>query len=261
MLRLLLTVAAVVRMSCAAEMGPALPNAHSHNDYEHKRPLLDALANGFTSVEADIYLVEGRLLVAHERKDMEMEKTLDRLYLEPLAKLAAGKKSIFPEGGALTLLIDIKSEAEPTYEALKEVLSKYAGSLTRFDGDQIQTNAVTIILSGNRPREKLLSEKKRFVAFDGRLSDLGQNHPVSFMPLVSDNWTTHFKWTGEEAFPDEERSKLRQLVQKAHAEKRRIRFWATADKKAVWRELQSAGVDLINTDDLPGLATFLGAGN
>ena len=29
------------------------------------------------------------------------------------------------------------------------------------------------------------------------------------------------------------------------------------EKIAVWRELQAAGVDLINTDDLPGLQRFL----
>ncbi|MFM7555618.1 MAG: hypothetical protein ACKPAH_10035, partial [Verrucomicrobiota bacterium] len=37
----------------------ALPQAHSHNDYEQKRPLLEALDHGFCSVEADVYLVEG----------------------------------------------------------------------------------------------------------------------------------------------------------------------------------------------------------
>src|SRR5436190_1820266 len=37
-----------------------LPNAHAHNDYLHTRPLLDALDQGFCSVEADIHLVNGK---------------------------------------------------------------------------------------------------------------------------------------------------------------------------------------------------------
>ncbi len=241
----------------AAEIGPALPNAHSHNDYEHKRPLLDALSQGFTSVEADIYLVDGRLLVAHDRKDVRPDRTLEALYLDPLKKFSGGRKSIFPEGGTLTLLIDIKTEAEPTYTTLKTVLEKYSSMLTEFRNGQIQTNAVTVILSGNRPREMLLAEQQRFASYDGRLADLGHQHPVSFMPLVSDNWRTHFAWTGEGAFPAIERQKLRDLVKQAHAEKKRIRFWASPDTKDVWRELRDAGVDLINTDDLPALAAFL----
>ena len=43
-----------------------LANAHSHNDYEHDRPLLDALDHGFKSIEADIFLFEGQLLVTHD---------------------------------------------------------------------------------------------------------------------------------------------------------------------------------------------------
>src|SRR4051812_2888640 len=43
-----------------------LQRAHAHNDYEHRRPLFDALARGFSSVEADVWLSRGKLLVAHQ---------------------------------------------------------------------------------------------------------------------------------------------------------------------------------------------------
>src|SRR5689334_23371364 len=61
-----------------------LRRAHAHNDYEHKRPLFDALDNGFCSIEPDIYLIEGQLLVAHDRDEVSPERTLQRLYLDPL---------------------------------------------------------------------------------------------------------------------------------------------------------------------------------
>jgi len=61
-----------------------LAQAHAHNDYEHDRPLFDALSHGFTSVEADIYLVDGQLLVAHDPEDLDPARTLRSLYLEPL---------------------------------------------------------------------------------------------------------------------------------------------------------------------------------
>jgi len=50
---------------------------------------------------------------------------------------------------------------------------------------------------------------------------------------------------------------LKQFVQRAHQQGRRIRFWAAPDNPAGWRELQQAGVDLLNTDDLAGLREFL----
>jgi len=51
-------------------MAKPLLRAHSHNDYAHTRPLLDALDQGFCSVEADIYLENGQLLVGHDKKDL-----------------------------------------------------------------------------------------------------------------------------------------------------------------------------------------------
>ena len=47
----------------AEELPGPLGQAHAHNDYYHKRPLLDALSHGFCSVEADVFLKNGRLLV------------------------------------------------------------------------------------------------------------------------------------------------------------------------------------------------------
>src|SRR5262245_55861246 len=116
----------------SAQVKPQI-QAHAHNDYAHSRPLLDALEHGFCSVEADIHLVEGELLVAHDRDHVRPGRTLQALYLDPLRERArknGGK--VFPAGPGLILLIDIKSEADPTYEVLRRVLSRYSELLTAF---------------------------------------------------------------------------------------------------------------------------------
>jgi hypothetical protein len=85
---------------------------------------------------------------------------------------------------------------------------------------------------------------------------------VDFMPWISDSWSKHFRWNGQGDMPPEERAKLRQLVEQAHRRGRKLRFWGTPDRLEVWRECAGADVDLINTDKLAGLASFLrdGAG-
>ena len=71
-----------VWVSLGAEVVP-LTRAHAHNDYEHARPLAEALERGFCSVEADVWLVAGKLLVAHDLKDAKPQRTLESLYLDP----------------------------------------------------------------------------------------------------------------------------------------------------------------------------------
>src|SRR5436305_9752705 len=63
-----------------------LTNGFAHNDYEHRRPLLDALELGFCAVEADIYLTNKQILVGHDWDKLSPQRTLESLYLEPLAQ-------------------------------------------------------------------------------------------------------------------------------------------------------------------------------
>ncbi len=219
------------------------PRAHSHNDYEQPRPLVDALAQGFDSIEADVWLVNGRLLVAHELAQAQPGRTLESLYLDPLRERTQRNPR------SLILLIDVKTDAEETWRALDAVLAGYADL-----GERVQ-----FIVSGNRPRALMAAQPWRRAAMDGRLEDLAGDAPAGLIPLVSDNWAKHFTWRGVGEFPAGERGQLERIVAQAHAQKRLLRFWGTPDDPAVWRELRRAGVDFIGTDHLVELRRFLAA--
>ncbi len=59
------------RVHVVAQEDAAVPlaRAHAHNVYEHERPIFDALSHGFTSVEADVWFVNGERLMGHELGD------------------------------------------------------------------------------------------------------------------------------------------------------------------------------------------------
>lgn len=263
-IRVLLTVNIVTTVSVVFAVEPAvipLPQAHAHNDYLHERPLLDALDQGFCSVEADIFLVDGKLLVAHTQSELTPARTLESLYLKPLAeRVRAGGGRVYRNGPQMTLLIDFKNDGAETWALLNEVLARYAEMLTRVEGNEVVEGAVTVIVSGDRPFEVIAKTTPRYAGVDGRLSDLDSDAPSHFMPLISDQWSRHFKWKGKGSMPEEERQKLADLVQRVHRSGRRLRFWATPDVEPMWRTLHEAGVDLINTDDLDGLSRFLRSG-
>ncbi|WP_406389847.1 phosphatidylinositol-specific phospholipase C/glycerophosphodiester phosphodiesterase family protein [Streptomyces sp. NBC_00887] len=242
-----------------------LARAHAHNDYLHPRPLHDALAHGFTSVEADIFLVDGELLVAHEEAGLDPTRTLTSLYLDPLlARVRANHGSVYAGyRPPLQLLIDIKNDGAATYLALDAVLRRYRQILTRFSHGRVRTGAVTPVISGDRAaRVPMEAQSTRYAFYDGRLDDLGTAAPASFIPLISSNWTQSFSWLGTGPFPAAERDRLRTLTSAARGSGQRVRFWATPDvagpeRDAVWTELLAVGVDHLNTDDLVGLEAFL----
>ncbi|MFJ1957507.1 phosphatidylinositol-specific phospholipase C/glycerophosphodiester phosphodiesterase family protein [Streptomyces microflavus] len=261
-------VAAASPAAVGRPSGPRpLRHAHAHNDYLHPRPLYDALAHGFTSVEADIFLVDGELLVAHDPAGLDPRRTPAALYLDPLRALVrAGRGSVHPHHRApLQLLIDIKADGVAAYRELHRQLARHRSLFTRYHHGRVRPGAVTAVISGDRAaRVPMEAQRTRLAFYDGRLDDLGAASPASFTPLISANWTQTFGWLGAGPFPRAERDRLRTLVAAAHREGRRIRFWATPDlpgpeREAVWSELLAAGVDHLNTDDLAGLERFLRA--
>ncbi|MBD0843587.1 phosphatidylinositol-specific phospholipase C/glycerophosphodiester phosphodiesterase family protein [Streptomyces sp. TRM68416] len=244
-----------------------LRRAHAHNDYEHPRPLLDALDHRFTSVEADIFLVGDQLLVAHDPVDLDPARTLESLYLDPLAARVRANHGSVHRGyrKPLQLLIDIKTEGSSTYLELDRHLKRYKHLFTTYAHGRVFPGPVTAVISGDRAaRLPMEAQTVRRAFYDGRLTDLGSAAPASFIPLISDNWTNHFTWRGVGPFPDAERQKLHTIVRAAHARRQRVRFWATPDlpgpeRDALWAELVAADVDHLNTDDLAGLEAFLDA--
>ncbi|MDB6025308.1 MAG: hypothetical protein JWM68_1531 [Verrucomicrobiales bacterium] len=265
----LLLLFSVVVLAASAE--PFVPNrrAHAHNDYEHSRPLADALDQGFCSVEADVYLVDGKLLVAHNRKDCRPERTLESLYLEPLQKRVRQNGGVFPGVVGFCLWLDVKvdsaktkgdeaknkEESENTCKRINELLEQYSGMLTQFSERQVKTNAVTVILTGSH--SEMSPKGMQYVCYDSTSAKAVSEPPQKFSLALSENWTHLFTWRGDGKMPALEKDRLRDLIAEAHAHGKRVRFWATPEKVPVWNELLAADVDWIGTDHLKELAEFL----
>ena len=254
---MLVLVVSLVLVHCPGSEPAPLIHTHAHNDYEHKRPLFDALDHGFCSVEADIYIVDGQLLVAHNRSQVKPERTLQSLYLDPLrerVKKNGGK--VYANGPEVTLLIDIKPDWRTIYPTLREVLKQYADILSTFEGDQKKTNAITAILSGSRSLDMFKGETVRYAAYDGTLANLDSDASANLIPWISENWGATFKWPGRGEMSLADKLKLQETVTKAHHKGRQVRFWGAPDNATFWREMFLNGVDLINTDDLEGVQKF-----
>jgi glycerophosphoryl diester phosphodiesterase len=234
---------------------------HSHNDYWRKRPLMQALELGYGSIEADIFGVDGELLVGHDRQELTPKRSLRAMYVDPLVKRVQERGGVVYEKGEkpLQLLIDIKSDGEETYKLLDVLLRQHSEVFTEYRDGQVIERAITVVISGACPRAMIEKQDNRFAFVDGRKEDIEAESttPVSLVPLFSEAWTTFFSWAGGGEMPEEQREKLQEVVRKAHAKGMTVRFWGAPQVESVWKEQKDAGVDWINVDDLERGATFL----
>lgn len=238
----------------------ALINAHSHNDYKHKHPLVDALKNGFTSVEADIFLKNNKLIVAHFSPFLKRHQTLEALYLKPLfdSLIQRNGNLYAPINRPFILLIDIKTDPEKTYKTLIPLLEKYSSILSGFEKSVFTKRAVTIILTGNKPFDLILNQSKRHAFIDENLMIIKNSpHDMNYCPLSSCRYSDILNWKGNGKIPETEKQKLKTLIECAHKQGKLVRLWDSPENQDVWKELLDAGVDLINTDELEKLKEFL----
>ncbi|WP_295711226.1 phosphatidylinositol-specific phospholipase C/glycerophosphodiester phosphodiesterase family protein [Mucilaginibacter sp.] len=239
-----------------------LLNGFAHNDYWHKRPLYDALDNGFTHIEADIYLRGNKLIVAHILPIFKKQRTLERLYFKPLMECIEGnnkeiKCPVYP----LTLMIDIKSDADKTYQALEILLEKYRPILSGYNNGVYTQRQVTVVITGHKPSEMIKTQQNRLAFIDEDLMQLKQDTiSKNLYQTASCKYSHLLKWDGRGDFSPVEKKRLCTYVMLAHRFGKKVRLWASPENEAVWKELLNCGVDLINTDKLVELKNFLTSG-
>ncbi len=225
-------------------------NAHSHNDYEQTNPLYEAYDNGFGSIEADIFLQDGRLLVGHNLSELKNDRTLENLYLTPLQSAIKNNHG-YPYSDKkkqLQLMIDIKTSAVATLDTLIQVLQHYPSI--------INSQSMIITISGNRPMPETFSDYPSFIHFDGVLSEEYSNNALKKIVMLSDDFKNYSLWNGNDSLTQQDRQKLVDLINKAHRLKKKVRFWDAPDNINAWKTLMNLHVDYINTDHIQQLSDF-----
>ena len=236
----------------------ALPHAYAHNDYWHKRPLFDALDNGFTHIETDVYLRHSKLMVAHLPLLLRNKHTIEGLYLQPLlARLTSINEHDQTALDTIMLMIDIKSKGEKTYTALRKLLDNYKSILSTCENGKVVIRNLTLVLTGHRPLQLLASEESRFVFADEDLRKINTSQQQNQMYSTASCKYSHLiKWRGRGLISAFEKERLKALVYGAHLFGIKVRLWGSPENEVVWHFLQDCGVDLINTDKLVALKQF-----
>jgi len=229
----------------------SVANAHSHNDYEQPVPLYTAYHEGFGSIEADIFWHNGELLVAHNKEELPLHRTLEELYLKPLqAFIEKNNGHIYADSARrLQLMIDIKTDSVTTLNKLVALLQKYP-VLT-------QCSTLQIAISGNRPEVSTYTSYPSFIYFDGELNKEYPADVLSRIVMMSGELKKYTEWNGKGIIPAPQWSALQQVVKRAHALKKTVRFWGAPDFTNAWYQLIRLQVDYINTDSIKALSNFL----
>ncbi|MDR6781605.1 alkaline phosphatase [Pedobacter africanus] len=237
-----------------AQTGLSPNQGHSHNDYHQNIPLLTAYYAGMGSIEADIFLKNGELYVAHDTSEIKANATLKQLYLDPLAALyhKNGNRPYPDTAMKLQLVIDIKKNHQQVLPQLIKALNVYGDV---FKSDQ-NPDAIRIVLSGDMPKAENFKNYPGYIAFDGRPYTIYTPEQLKRVAMISDDLKKYTAWNGKGTPTKTDEAKLRRVIEQARQKNKPFRFWATQDSPNTWIVLEKLGVHWLNTDQPEKLRSF-----
>ncbi len=243
---LVLFVGFIIFFQCKKAQNSIQLGLHSHNDYEQSIPFWTAYESGLNSIEVDVFLKNDSLYVTHSESEIINDRTIESLYLTPLSKVISSQSDSMKK---LQILVDIKSESQPTLNKLEKTLNYYP--------EIIDKENISIVISGNRPDPKKYVDYPDFIVFDYQSLDPLENDKIwSKIALISLNFKNYSSWNGVGNISAEDFTKLDSIIRLAHSYGKPFRFWGTPDSEIAWEVFRKLRIDYINTDKPVQVAAY-----
>ena len=218
---------------------------HSHNDYNRTVPFWEAYSQHCASIEADVFLQDGEILVAHNRKDVTAERSLRKMYIEPIVKTFRENGGRMWKGSddRLQLVVDLKTgESLPGVIALAE---EYPDVFTT-------ENGVKIVITGDEPAPEDFGKWPSWLWFDGDFKDGKLTYTpeqLKRIAMISTDFRKFARnWNGKGRMINSELEAVTKAIETAHEAGKPIRFWDAPEGTTAYFTLHKLGVDFFNTD-------------
>ena len=228
-------------------------NVFAHNDYVRPNPFHTAYNLGVGFIEADVFLRNKKLMVAHTENEIREGRDLETLYLQPLLReVKQNGGYAYPDAAdRLTLMIDLKTEGPPTLDALVTLLDRYP-ALT-------SCRNLQFMISGNVPSPDTWEKYPSYIHIDGRPGIPYTAEQLKRVSMISTNFRSHARWDGHQEISPDDRKAIQALVDDAHRKRKVFRFWAAPDFPEAWQKFMDMQMDVIVTDKVTEACDFLRA--
>jgi len=249
-MKILCRLLVLALLLAAFKASPQTPKfIHSHNDYNNLTPFYKAFYNGFNCIEADVFCVNGKLLVAHDSTKLSPYRTLKELYLDPIIYALSHDGS-----RQLCLLIDVKKDHQKVLDVLVQELKPLENHLLSKD----HPGRLKILISGERPLPSEYKNYPGYLFFDDNLVNPHTKAEWDWVGMVSLDFSSYSKWNGTGEILKTDREKIKYTIDSVHTNTRKpVRFWGAPDSPASWALQIDLGTDVIGTDLIDQLPAYL----
>ena len=256
---LLFSVLVVFTIQLSFSQKNAKPIISSHN-FSGQTELWESIGIGILNYQADVMYIYGKLYVTPLMPDSAKHKlpTLTEAYLYPLYnQFKKNNGEIIPGySGDVFLILNFTAQPTQIYKQLAIEMRPFSDMLTyKVDGTEHQ-GKLRILIKDKTQLEKINNIKPSFLGLVGNLSDIDQNIDTNKMPLIEVDFNELTAWKGTGNIPFEDFTKIKALVDKVHAQKKKISIANCPSYKTVADLIQTSKADFMTTPEATRMAGF-----
>jgi len=256
---LLFSVLVVFTIQLSFSQKNAKPIISSHN-FSGQTELWESIGIGILNYQADVMYIYGKLYVTPLMPDSAKHKlpTLTEAYLYPLYnQFKKNNGEIIPGySGDVFLILNFIAQPTQIYKQLAIEMRPFSDMLTyKVDGTEHQ-GKLRILIKDKTQLEKINNIKPSFLGLVGNLSDIDQNIDTNKMPLIEVDFNELTAWKGTGNIPFEDFTKIKALVDKVHAQKKKISIANCPSYKTVADLIQTSKADFMTTPEATRMAGF-----
>ena len=226
--------------------------AHSHNDSRQLRPFTEAYDQQFGSIETDVFVKNGTLYAVNHEVDATAERTLAKLYLQPISQqLEKNNGMIYVQNDVyLQLVFDLITPASESMPLLVKELEKYK-NLTE------SNCTVKIVITGKIPAPELFDKYPDYIQFEGSPDVDYTPKQLERVALIGQSLQKYTSWYGEGPLSKNDKKSISKVVQKAHELGKKIRFRDAPDNINTWKTMMALQVDYLDTGKVIQMGDYL----
>jgi hypothetical protein len=233
----------------------------SAQNFTNSTELWESIGLGIVNYQADVMYIYGKLYVTALMPDSPDHKlpTLSDAYLFPLySQFKKNNGEILPGyAGDIFLILKLNSQPNQVYKQLYIEMRPFTDMLTVKTPGSEHQGKIRILINDPDQFEKINAINPGFLGLAGKLSDLEKNIDSGKMPLIEVDLSEITSWKGIGNIPFEDFVKIKDIVSKVHAQKKKISLINCPANKSIADLLQSTKADFINTSDPIQMAGFL----
>lgn len=231
-------------------------------NFANKNELWESIGNGIINFQADVMYIYGKNYVTALMPDSASHKlpTLTDAYLYPIYnQFKKNNGEIIPGyPGDVFLILNFAFQPTQIYKQLAAEMRPFSDMLTyKVEGTEHQ-GKLRILIKDKAALDKINGIKPGFLGLVGNLSDIDKNADSNKMPLIEVDFSELTSWKGTGNIPFEDFTKIKDLVARVHAQKKKISISNCPAYKTVAEFIQTSAIDFVNTNDPVRMAGFFG---